>query len=86
MAPRKLGDADVGRYGVRTITGSYLLDLPRRRLMRFPVAPTSASTALTWTFDIHGSWLPLVRLIECTLGAPMRATVRLADVDQPLRT
>lgn len=86
----ELTDRDTGCWAVRTYTGAYLLDLTRRRLMRQPAILTDTShghqQSLTWTFDVDGTWLPLIELEECRLGAYMRATVQIEDADQPLRS
>ena len=81
-----LDDAHSGRFEVQTITGSYLVDLTHRWLIRAPVTLRSGSSSLTWTFDIDGIRLPIVKLADCAVGRPMRATLRIGDADQPLRT
>lgn len=82
----RLEDTDDGCFVVRTHTGRYLLDLAHRRLVREPVTLTARGRSLTWTFEVDGLWLPLVKLHECTVGAGMRAVIRIAEQDQPLRT
>ena len=47
---------------------------------------TMAATAIVFHFQTDGNWLPLVELHECELGQRMRATVRIDDLDQPLRS
>lgn len=82
----RLQHGDAGCYTVRTVTGSYLLDLTHRLLMRTPVTLASGDRSMTLTFDVEGTWLPLVELTDCTVGQPMRASVRIANATQPLRT
>lgn len=82
----RLQHGDAGCYTVRTVTGSYLLDLTHRLLMRTPVTLTSGGRSVTLTFDVDGAWLRLVELAECAVVQPMRASVRIADATQPLRT
>ncbi|QWC83713.1 hypothetical protein KLP28_08620 [Nocardioidaceae bacterium] len=80
------GSHDRGRHIVRTVTGSYLLDLTQRRLMRTPTTLTCGTQAMTLTFDVDGRWLPLRELNECEVGKPLRARVLIAGVSQPLRS
>lgn len=79
-----------GCFAVSTVTGFYLLDLPGRRLMRSPATVHSTSGwSMRWTFDLDGLWLPLVQLVQCVVGEPMRAQVMTGDpiaLEQPLRS
>lgn len=79
-------DGSTGAFLVRTVTGTYLLDLDDRRLLRVPNTIRDGTMSLTWTFDVDGAWLPLVRLRACQVGDFMRATVLVKDVEQSLRS
>lgn len=83
---RAISDDATTTYRVQTVTGTYLLDLRSRRLLRIPNTIHAGDQSLTLVFDVDGAWLPLVELRQCRVGEPMRATVTISGAHQPLRT
>lgn len=83
---REVRDDSDGCFAVRTVTGTYLLDVAGRRLMRSAQTLIDGNASLRLTYNVDHTWLPLVELIGCQVGEKMRATVLIDDTAQPLRS
>lgn len=74
-----------GRYTVRTVTSTYLLDLDRAVLVRDPAPQSPPSWPAPAALRRDHTEIALLAVLECHVGRPMAVLVGLgADAAAPM--